>query len=316
MQTLEARSASRRAAGARTPARALEADLLVDAVLRAGATGDAPAAPTPRPRLDLGVVITDTALLERGDESECALLEGYGSIPAHVITDTLQGRPPGTVVDRPDQARPRAPGPASDPTRGEGAGTGTGAGAGAGNMLEAPGEHPDHEAAAVFRRLYRSPSSRELVAMESRARAFPVGLARLIRLRDVTCRTPWCNAVIRQIDHVLPHHRGGPTSVENGQGLCVRCNLAKELGTWEVIPLDEVPSEEAPLDVGPMDEESADEGPLKEEPAGPDRSGGHRWTSPHGAVGYSSPPRVGPPFLPAADGSDPPAPRDHGGAAA
>ena len=36
MQTLEARAASQRAAGSRTPARALEADLLVEAVLRSG----------------------------------------------------------------------------------------------------------------------------------------------------------------------------------------------------------------------------------------------------------------------------------------
>ena len=254
MQTLEARAASQRAAGSRTPARALEADLLVDAVLRAETTGQDPSAPTPRPRLDLGIVITDTALLGRGDESECALLEGYGTIPAHVITDTLQGRPPGTIVSSPE-------------------------------------EHPDHEAAAVFRQLYRSPRSGQLVAMESRARTFPVGLSRLIRLRDVTCRTPWCNAVIRQIDHVLPHHRGGPTSLENGQGLCVRCNLAKELGLWEVTPLEEGPT-------------------------GTGRPGGHRWTSPHGAVGCSSPPSVGPPIIPAAEGSDPPAPRDRGDAAA
>ena len=102
MQTLEARAASQRAAGSRTPARALEADLLVEAVLRAETTGQDPGAPTPRPRLDLGIVITDTALLGRGDESECALLEGYGTIPAHVITDTLQGRPPGTIVGSPE----------------------------------------------------------------------------------------------------------------------------------------------------------------------------------------------------------------------
>lgn len=282
MQLLEARSASQRAAGSRTPARALEADLLVDAVLRAGATtGDGPAAPSPRPRLDLGVVITDTALLERGDESECALLEGYGSIPAHVITDTLQGRPPGRIVDGPDHARPRAPGSAPVPARHRDPD----------GVLDQSGKHPDHEAAAVFRQLYRCPSGRQLVAMESRARAFPVGLSRLIRWRDVTCRTPWCNAVIRQIDHVLPHHRGGPTSLENGQGLCVRCNLAKEHGLWEVTPLDEGP-------------------------AGTGGSEGLRWTSPHGAVRCSSPPSVGPPIISSAEGSDPPAPRDHGGAAA
>ena len=99
MQTLLARSESLRAAGSRTPARALEADLLVDAVLQAAPAGTALTPTASRPRLDLGVVITDRALLGRGDEEECALLEGYGTIPAHVITDTLQGRPPGRIRD-------------------------------------------------------------------------------------------------------------------------------------------------------------------------------------------------------------------------
>src|SRR5699024_5394404 len=52
------------------------------------------------------------------------------------------------------------------------------------------------------------------------------------RWRDSTCRTPWCNARIRHSDHVVPYHRGGPTSYANGQGLCVRCNLLKEHGLW------------------------------------------------------------------------------------
>ena len=253
MQTLEARSAAHRAAGSRTPARALEADLLVDAVMRAGNEGEDTSARAPRPRLDLGIVITDTALLGRGDDSECALLEGYGTIPAHVITDTLQGHPPGQIIDPSE-------------------------------------EHPDQEAAAVFRTLYASPRTDELVAMESRARAFPVGLTRLLRFRDVTCRTPWCNAVIRQIDHILPHHRGGPTSFANGQGLCVRCNLAKELGTWEVVPMGEGP---------------AGEKPAREKPASGEPPGRLRWTSPHGAVGSSAPPTVIPRILRPGTAADP-----------
>ena len=258
MQTLEARSAAHRAAGSRTPARALEADLLVDAVMRAGNEGEDTSARAPRPRLDLGIVITDTALLGRGDDSECALLEGYGTIPAHVITDTLQGHPPGQIIDPSE-------------------------------------EHPDQEAAAVFRTLYASPRTDELVAMESRARAFPVGLTRLLRFRDVTCRTPWCNAVIRQIDHILPHHRGGPTSFANGQGLCVRCNLAKELGTWEVVPMGE----------GPAGEKPAGEKPAREKPASGEPPGRLRWTSPHGAVGSSAPPTVIPRILRPGTAADP-----------
>ena len=316
MQTLHARSESLRAGGARTSARALEADLLVDAVLRAAPMSGALAPTASRPRLDLGVVITDRALLGRGDEDECALLEGYGTIPAHVITDTLQGRPPGRIREAgPDGPQDDVgPPPAVDPVGDaepacpiEGAEP---VGAVHDGQAEppapeppppgppAPLEHPDHEAAAVFRRLYASPRPGELVAMESRARAFPVGLSRLIRLRDVTCRTPWCNAVIRHIDHVVPHHRGGPTSYENGQGLCVRCNLAKEHGTWEVTAVggDGRDARTAP---------ATDTGSDPTTDTATSGSTRHRWTSPHGAVGYSSPPRVIPPPLRPADVSRP-----------
>lgn len=83
---------------------------------------------------------------------------------------------------------------------------------------------------ATLRRVYGSPGS--LVAMESRARCFPAGLARLIRLRDRTCRMPFCDAPIRHIDHVVPAARGGPTSFTNGQGLCESCNHAKQPNRW------------------------------------------------------------------------------------
>src|SRR5699024_5786609 len=217
MKTLDAGARSLRAAGEKTSASALEADLLVDSVLSrapsseaAPADDSAPGAPTqddsapdaptqndsapdepaqdaavqdapaqaPRPRrarpgLEVGIVISDTALLGPEDDSECALIEGYGVIPAHIVRDTLLGRPPGHLRHDED-------------------------------------EHPDEQVSAFYRRLYRSPSSGELVAMESRSRAFPAGLARMIRWRDTTCRTPWCNAVIRQSDHVLPITAAGP----------------------------------------------------------------------------------------------------------
>ena len=269
MKTLDAGARSLRAAGEKTSASALEADLLVDSVLSRASSSeiappddsahdapmqDAPAqddpaqdapAQAPRPRrarpgLEVGIVISDTALLGPEDDSECALIEGYGVIPAHIVRDTLLGRPPGHLRHDED-------------------------------------EHPDEQVSAFYRRLYRSPSTAELVAMESRSRAFPAGLARMIRWRDTTCRTPWCNAVIRQSDHVLPHHRGGSTSYANGQGLCVRCNLLKEHGLWVLAPLSgENRSATAP------------------EPASPPAA--WFWTSPHGAQGISwTPPMLSPP---------------------
>jgi hypothetical protein len=87
---------------------------------------------------------------------------------------------------------------------------------------------------ARLRRLYRSPRDGQLVAMDSRGRRFQGGLARLIRLRDQVCRTPWCDAPIRHTDHPEPVADDGATSSRNGQGLCEACNYAKEAAGWSV----------------------------------------------------------------------------------
>jgi len=87
---------------------------------------------------------------------------------------------------------------------------------------------------ATLRRLYAKPASGALVALESRARLFPKGLAAFIALRDQRCRTPYCDAPIRHRDHAKPHRRGGPTSAVNGLGNCARCNYTKEAPGWEV----------------------------------------------------------------------------------
>jgi hypothetical protein len=93
-----------------------------------------------------------------------------------------------------------------------------------------------HDAASVatIRRLYTHPRTGALVAMESRSRCFPKGLAAFIDLRDQTCRTPYCDAPIRHHDHAYPHHKGGPTSAVNGLGECARCNYDKESTGWYV----------------------------------------------------------------------------------
>lgn len=68
--------------------------------------------------------------------------------------------------------------------------------------------------------------------MEQTSRTFDGLLRDLIRLRDQTCRTPYCDAPIRHIDHVTTHADGGPTSYDNAQGLCQTCNYAKEHPAW------------------------------------------------------------------------------------
>jgi hypothetical protein len=97
----------------------------------------------------------------------------------------------------------------------------------------------DKRSSATLRRLYRHPTSGALVAMESRSRCFPKGLAAFIGLRDQTCRTPYCDAPIRHRDHAQPHNRGGPTTAENGLGECERCNYVKESPGWRVTARDE-----------------------------------------------------------------------------
>ena len=97
----------------------------------------------------------------------------------------------------------------------------------------------DNRSLATLRRLYRDTKSGSLVAMESRSRLFPKGLAGFIGLRDRTCRTPYCDAPIRHHDHATPRNRGGPTSATNGLGECERCNYAKEAPGWRVTTGDE-----------------------------------------------------------------------------
>jgi hypothetical protein len=97
----------------------------------------------------------------------------------------------------------------------------------------------DERSLATLRRLYRDPKSGSLVAMESRSRFFPKGLAGFIGVRDRTCRTPYCDAPIRHRDHATPRNRGGPTSAANGLGECERCNYTKDAPGWRVTAADE-----------------------------------------------------------------------------
>ena len=92
----------------------------------------------------------------------------------------------------------------------------------------------DRRSRATLRRLYAHPKTGCLVAMESRSRRFPRGLAEFIGLRDQRCRTPYCDAPIRHRDHAQPRRRGGLTTADNGLGACELCNYAKESTGWRV----------------------------------------------------------------------------------
>ncbi len=91
----------------------------------------------------------------------------------------------------------------------------------------------DTAADVWVRRLYASPWDGSLVAMDSRRRTFRGGLRGFVVARDQTCRTPWCDAPIRHVDHPARAADGGPTTTENSQGLCEACNYAKEGHGWQ-----------------------------------------------------------------------------------
>ncbi len=83
-----------------------------------------------------------------------------------------------------------------------------------------------------LRRLFARPTDGSLVAMDSRSRSFDGELRQFLVARDQTCRTPWCDAPVRHLDHITRAADGGPTSAENGQGLCETCNYSKEAPGW------------------------------------------------------------------------------------
>ena len=94
----------------------------------------------------------------------------------------------------------------------------------------------DSEARTWLRRLFTHPEDGTLVAMDSTRPVFDGGLRRFLVARDGTCRTPWCDAPVRHIDHVVDHASGGPTTADNGQGVCVRCNHNKQHPGWRARP--------------------------------------------------------------------------------
>jgi hypothetical protein len=98
-----------------------------------------------------------------------------------------------------------------------------------------------------LRRLFSTPDGRHLVGLERRRRRVDGLLRQLVVLRDQTCRTPWCDAPVRHLDHAVAHRLGGATSSANAQGLCEACNYAKEAPGWQSEVVSAGPSGTDPL---------------------------------------------------------------------
>ncbi|MCD4851926.1 HNH endonuclease [Arthrobacter sp. AK01] len=181
--------------------------------------------------INLDLVMTDRTLFQ-GD-AEPARVKGYGIVPAGWARKLVGAgeaaspghRPIAGVEPAPRQKRPPVPDPSlrqsfgSSPDRD------------VPRVRDAPPEQ-DREFQVWLRRLYTAPATGDLLTMDSKARLFPPRLRRFIETRDDTCRTPYCDAPIRHIDHIVPWHAGGTTTLANGAGLCEACNHTKENTGW------------------------------------------------------------------------------------
>ena len=74
-----------------------------------------------------------------------------------------------------------------------------------------------------------------VIGGESRRRCFSGALADLIRARSRhRCSEPYCDAPVRHLDHIHRADDGGPTSMENGRGVCEFHNHLREQPGWQV----------------------------------------------------------------------------------
>jgi hypothetical protein len=94
-----------------------------------------------------------------------------------------------------------------------------------------------------WRRLFTAPkgSARDsgpIIGGDPTRRYFDGWLAKLIKLRDQTCRDPFCDAPIRHLDHIRRHAEGGLTTFTNGRGACERGNQVREMPGWHITLID------------------------------------------------------------------------------
>lgn len=143
--------------------------------------------------VEIGLVMTDRSLFDDGDQA--ARVPGYGPVPAAVARMLAAY---GTT--RPDTA----------------------------DKLHADGTAA-RRAATWVRRLFTDPVDGSLARMDTRRRLFTSAARRFVIARDQECVMPYCTALIRSIDHIDRASDRGPTSIDNGQGMCESCNLDKEV---------------------------------------------------------------------------------------
>ncbi|WP_284303486.1 HNH endonuclease [Mobilicoccus caccae] len=194
---LDSAARSAQAAGDERSLAQLRADLFVGRL-----TGRDPA--SAGPDIEIGIVITDQALLggmgasgRDGGEHEVAGEGGAVDEPAHLVGYGPIPAPWARAIIRAEERDRGSVG----------------------------------EQQAFWRRLFTARDG-SVQDIDTRRGHFSGALRTAIVYRDQHCRTPWCGAPLRQVDHVTGVADGGGESWTNGQGLCQTCNLAKEAPGW------------------------------------------------------------------------------------
>jgi hypothetical protein len=85
-----------------------------------------------------------------------------------------------------------------------------------------------------LRRFFTRPDGHRPEVVDPRRRRFPAAVRRLVLAADGDFARPWCECRVREVDHVVPHARGGPTTLANADGVCRSDNLLKETRRWRV----------------------------------------------------------------------------------
>lgn len=96
-----------------------------------------------------------------------------------------------------------------------------------------------------LRRLICDPVDGRLLTMDSRTRCYSGLLRQLVVWRDQVCRGCGCDAPVADVDHLLEHQRGGPTTASNGQGLSRGCHVSRHHPGVLVSP-EHMPAEQMP----------------------------------------------------------------------
>ena len=94
---------------------------------------------------------------------------------------------------------------------------------------ETAGSRVEAEAQIWLCRLYRRPADGALVAMDKTQRLFEGKLRRFLIHRDQQCRTRWCDAPIRHVDHPVPSPWAAARLPTTAKGFARRATTPKRL---------------------------------------------------------------------------------------